>query len=82
MKEPAYLPRPGDLPRAELAAMADKVILDAGGPDHCRVFFKFTCQWCGTRCTLNEANMLYENGECFKCGKLTKIDFGGFSLFV
>lgn len=77
---PSYLPRPGDLPRKELVAEADRVIAEAGGPSKCLVYFKFTCMWCGERCILVEPNTLYEIGECQKCGKKTKIDVGGLQV--
>lgn len=78
--QPAFLPRPGDLPRDQLVALAERTIRDAGGPTRAEIHFKFTCQWCGVRCTLNQANTLFETGECCVCGKTTKIDLGGFSL--
>lgn len=73
-------PRQGDLPRQELAKLADKTIKEHGGPSRCSVRFKFTCKWCGARCTLVEENTLYEKGGCADCGKETEILFGGFSL--
>jgi hypothetical protein len=79
-QQPSYLPRPGDLPREQLALLAAKAIAENGGPERAKALFKFTCQWCGQRCTLNEPNMLYEFGECCVCHKETKIDVGGFSL--
>jgi hypothetical protein len=72
---------PTNLPRVELLRRAQEAIdmFEAQGtPAH--VNFKFTCERCGTRCTLTEPNMLYENGECFICGHTTKITEGGFSL--
>ncbi len=45
-----------------------------------RVHFKFTCAACGTRCTLEEPNMLREAGECFACGATTTIREGGYML--
>ena len=75
-------PRKGDMTRIELAAMAEKAIADFGGSDHAEVFFEFTCQWCGARCTFNEPNKLWENGECAECGKTTHVKVGGFSLHL
>lgn len=72
-----FPPRTGDLPRKELVALADKTIAEAGGPSKCLVYFKFTCKWCGQRCTLVEANTLYEFGECQNCGRATPLGFGG-----
>ena len=75
MKHP---PREGDLPREELIAAADKVVEDSYVPVD--VMFKFSCEHCGERCTFQEPNMLYENGECHKCGQMTKVEFGGYAL--
>jgi hypothetical protein len=75
MREPTNLPRAELLKRAQAAI---DMFLAQGTPAH--VNFKFTCERCGTRCTLSEPNMLYETGECFVCGHITKIVEGGFSL--
>ena len=75
LKEPSNLPREELLDRArEAVAMFAAQGVDA------YVNFKFTCERCGTRCTLSEPNTLYENGECCQCGHTTKISEGGFSL--
>lgn len=73
-----YPPRPGDLPRDELVKRAQQAIQESPVP--VQVYFKFTCPHCGERCTLQEPNKLYENGECFVCGKESPITVGGFSL--
>lgn len=44
------------------------------------VLFKYSCEKCGERCTLDQPNMLYENGECHKCGHIQSIDKAGFTL--
>jgi hypothetical protein len=62
--------------------MADQAIGRFGGPEIASVQFKFSCKWCGTRCTLDDYNRLYENGECWQCGKLTEIASGGFALIM
>lgn len=74
-----FPPREGDLPRVELCRRAQEV-LEEWGPEHTDIYFKFTCQWCGQRCTLEEPNQLYENGICFECGQETPIEFGGFTI--
>lgn len=81
-EQPAFLPRPGDLSRDEIAQMAYQAVAEHGGPTHVSVFFKFTCMWCGFRCTFEEPNKLYEDGECVKCGKTTKVDYAGFALRI
>jgi hypothetical protein len=75
--------RPNDLPRDELLDRAREAIaqFDAQGTP-AFVNFKFTCEKCGTRCSLSEPNTLYENGECCVCGHTTKIIAGGFSLTI
>lgn len=76
--QPTFLHLPGDLPREELCDIAEKYILEHGGPEVCVLHFKFTCQWCGERCMLEKPNTLFENGECCECGKETPITYGGF----
>jgi len=78
--QPSYLPRPGDLTREKLIALANDTIAANGGPDRCRVFFKFTCIYCGTRCTMVDANTLYETAECANCKKVNQIICGGIRL--
>lgn len=77
-----YPPREGDLPREELMKRAAEVTADDGTWPGANILFKFTCEHCGERCTLVEPNVLYENGECHKCGKTTKIDYGGFTIHM
>lgn len=77
MKHP---PREGDLPREVLMERAKEATAPNGPWPGGDVLFKYTCEHCGERCTLQEPNMLYEYGECFKCGKSTKIEVGGFSI--
>jgi hypothetical protein len=73
-------PREGDLPREELVKLAEYAIGPKGQWPGATLMFKFTCEHCGERCTLQESNTLYEEGECFACGKMTKIEFGGFMV--
>jgi len=75
-------PRPGDLPRLQLAALANQEIERYGGPDKCHVNFKFTCSHCGARCSLVEPNTLYEEGECCVCHGSTTITHGGLALHL
>lgn len=44
------------------------------------VHFKFTCERCGQRVVLQDANTLYEYGECCFCGHKTKLDTVGFMV--
>lgn len=73
-----FPPREGDLDRDELLRRANLAFEDSGVPVD--VWFKYTCEHCGERCTFQEPNMLYENGECHKCGKTTVVKVGGFCL--
>jgi len=77
-----YPPREGDLSRLQLIAAAAMATGPGGLWPGADVLFKFTCEHCGERCTLQEPNVLYENGECFKCGNGTKIEFGGFTIHM
>lgn len=73
-----YPPRPVDLPREELVKAAEEAIKPTGMYPGGTISFKFTCQHCGERCIMQDENKLYEFGECHKCGKSTKIEYGGF----
>lgn len=75
-----FPPREGDLPREELLKAAQEQTGTHGQWPGADILFKFTCSHCGERCTLQEPNQLFENGECFACGKSTKIEFGGFMV--
>lgn len=72
--------REGDLPKDELVKLANKTIADSGGPENVEVFFKFTCEKCGERCTFQEPNSIYEFGECCECGHNTLFTKGGYAL--
>lgn len=76
-----HQPRKGDLSRDELEKRANQV-LSMYPRGSAMIYFKFTCEHCGERCTFQKANHLFENGECHKCGKETPIKFGGFMLEV
>lgn len=69
-----------DLPRDQLMKAAQEAIQRHRG--FAVVYFKFTCRRCGARCTLAEANMLREKGECAECGFVTPITQGGFMLHL
>ena len=69
--------QPKDLPKEELLAHADRMLKQHPGAN---VFFKFTCENCGERVTFCEPNVLYESGECCKCGHITEIERGGYLL--
>lgn len=71
-----------DYPRDVIMQKAAEAIATHGGPEHARVFFKFTCAQCGERCTFNEPNMLREEGECFACGHNAPVEQAGFALHI
>jgi predicted RNA-binding Zn-ribbon protein involved in translation (DUF1610 family) len=60
--------------------MAGEVIARAAG--RAKVYFKFTCPTCGERLTLEEPNILYEDGECAKCGVTAPIEKAGYMLLL
>jgi hypothetical protein len=73
--------KPIDLERDELLKFADDTLKDfAKSGVTAIVYFKFTCEHCGERCTFDEPNLLFENGECHACGKMTVIKKGGFMV--
>jgi hypothetical protein len=82
-KTPSFPPRQGDLPRDQIQVKAQDIIdmYTLQGVD-VDLHFKFTCEHCGQRCTFNEKNTLWEDGECFACGKKTEVNFAGFSLHI
>lgn len=68
-----------DLPRAELLRKAEEVRRDLSVKGiKVEIFFKFTCRYCGERCTFKDANSLHARGECHVCGKETTVRKGGF----
>lgn len=68
-----------DLPREVLMDRAEQTRRHYG-PQYTDIFFKFTCEKCGERCTLETANQLPEKGVCHKCGHHTEIVEGGFLI--
>lgn len=71
-----------DLPSREIQAHAALNVARNGGPQRCRVFFKYTCAHCGSRQTFMEPNTIYDSGECSKCGTETKIKKYGYLLEI
>jgi hypothetical protein len=71
-----------DYPRDIIAKKADDAIAAHGGPKTARVYFKFTCPQCGARCTFDEPNRLWEEGECHACGTKSPVTEAGFVLHV
>ena len=69
-----------DRPRDEIMAMAERLLERSS--HNARVHFKYTCQHCHERCSFSEPNILYESGECHKCGKVTDIQEAGFMLVL
>lgn len=73
--------QPTNLPRQELLAHAQATIDRIGIPGT-SVRFKFTCEKCGERCMFQEKNILYEEGECSRCGHKSVVREGGYCLFL
>jgi hypothetical protein len=69
-----------DLPRDELLRLASETMMQYPPEYNLQIHFKYTCLKCGERCTLTEPNILYERGECHKCGHNQPIERGGFLL--
>jgi hypothetical protein len=66
-----------DLPRPRLVASAKEALKDNG---NCCVYFKYTCRHCKERVTFTRPNILYAQGDCFKCGRRSKVEAGGYML--
>ena len=75
MRKSSEAKNPIDIPVDELVQLATRERAKGW-----TVYFKFSCPYCGERCTLTKANNLYPRGECFKCHKECEIDVGGFAL--
>ena len=69
---------PTDSPRQQVMQMAQEA-LDRRGPGT-EIHFQFTCPVCASRCTMEEAPVLYERGECYACGTDSEIKAAGFIL--
>lgn len=67
----------GDLPIYELMQKAQQLIAEG-----CLVFFKFTCEKCGTRQGFETPNTLFKSGRCEECGHITKIKKAGFMVMM
>ena len=79
MPQPNEIRAPKDLPREELMKLANETLQRYPGAE---IHFKFTCGYCGARCTLQDANKLWEVGQCYKCGHETEIERGGFAVMM
>ena len=75
---PEYMPE--DKPRTEIMQLAEETLKRYDG--HARVYFKFTCEHCGQRCTFAEPNNLYTSGQCVSCNKQTAVRQAGFLLVL
>lgn len=69
-----------DLPRQELMDHANKFLEKYEG--NACVFFKFTCKYCNARCAFEDPNVLYEEGECSECGRISIVDEGGYIAHI
>jgi len=69
-----------DLPRKILLIAAQRTVNTYDGK--VRVYFKFTCTHCQTRCTFKAPSILYGHGTCYKCGKSTTVTAGGYLLVI
>lgn len=69
-----------DLPREELMKSAEQALVTFG--DVAEVYFKFTCEKCGERCTFEDANVLHQYGLCHRCGHRMEVKKGGFMLSI
>lgn len=63
---------PHDHPFEDVAKRAEQAIASGA-----TVYFKWTCQRCGTRQTFEDANVLYREGSCEECGAITNLEEHG-----
>jgi len=66
-------------PRQRIVRIAQQAV-DQRQPSKCVVHFTFVCASCGALCVIEDANVLYESGTCFRCGETTRIGTPGFVL--
>lgn len=63
---------PSDLPLQQALAKAEEVISrHTALGQKAEVYFKFTCQHCGSRQTFDKPNTIHTSGICEACGLLT-----------
>lgn len=66
-----------DYPIDALAITMQEAIYKGG-----KAYLKFTCVYCHSRQTIDEANKLYTQGKCEECGTVTDIAKRGGNLLV
>jgi hypothetical protein len=66
-----------DFPFELVAAKADTLIEQGA-----KVYFKFTCQRCGSRQTFDIPNVLYKEGSCEECGAITDLTEHGCNYLI
>ena len=67
-----------DFPFQECADEAERLVTKHGA----LVFQKFSCDKCGSRQTIAEANKFYTSGKCEECGHVTDIVKRGCNYLV
>ena len=65
----------GDIPIEK--ARRDALELNAKGIN---TYQKFTCEKCGNRLTMDDANIFYDNGRCDACGHVGPITHCGYMV--
>ena len=63
---------PQNKPFGEVVRLADEQIAKGA-----TVYQKFTCAGCGTRQTMEKANVFYTEGRCEECGTITDLQETG-----
>jgi PHP family Zn ribbon phosphoesterase len=66
-----------DHPLDNLALTVAEAMLKGG-----KCYLKFTCAYCRSRQTIDEANKLYTQGKCEECGTVTDIQKRGGNLLI
>lgn len=68
-----------DYPLQECADAAEQIL--AKNPT-AKIYQKFTCQHCGARQTMGEANKFFTTGKCEECDKVTDIAANGCNYMI
>lgn len=61
--------KPKDFPLLECAKKAEEHLATG----RANVYQKWTCGYCGSRQTMEEANIFYKRGRCEECQQITEI---------
>ena len=71
------MPEYNDYPINDLAKTMTKAMARGA-----QVYMKFTCDYCGSRQTIDTPNQLYTQGKCEECNSVTDLARKGGNLII